>query len=194
MSDEKEVQEAKSKEPKKSEHATELEKLALEAARLEVEYKTVQLQNARQTIDDHKMKLETKRANFVSHGQNLAQDRLKRDASQRTCNHRKGGDGARGVVAGQGQDTQYAILRHRMANGDIWVRCLRCAKTWKPPVKSEHKSTESYNAAFVLYKEALDFPTRSIMSTGQQFQWGYNDKGKGGPEFYREKMASVNLE
>ena len=172
----------------------ELKRLQLVNAKLEMEHRTAELQDAREKLDERKMKRETNASRFRSHGQNIQQDKDNRAAQQRICNHKKGGDGAKGVVGGQGQDTQYAIIRHRVANGDIWVRCLRCAKLWKPPVKSAHKTTESYNAAFEKYNEALVFPTRNQMSTGQQFQWGYNDKGQGGPEYFRERMKSVNLD
>lgn len=34
-----------------------------------------------------------------------------------------------------GDSQQYAVIKHRMIDGNLWVRCLRCSKTWVPPQK-----------------------------------------------------------
>lgn len=169
-------------------------RLDMKKAKLEILEKEANLEDLQERLADRKLKRASREAVYRGHGANLLQDRLKKTATQNNCNHRKGGDGARGVIGGEGTDQQYAVLKHRMANGDIWVRCLRCAKTWKPPVKSMFKKEEAYDKAMEVYNVALQFPTRNHTSSSQQFEWGYNDKKEGGKEFYREQMKSVNLE
>ena len=113
---------------------------------------------------------------------------------QDKCSHRKGGQ----VLVGNklnskfhevGDDSQYAVLKHTFANGDTWVRCLRCGKTWKPPVKSDFKNNqEGYTSAMEVYKQALQFQTRNVPSKGIVFSYG-----EGGVELYRENTKNANL-
>jgi hypothetical protein len=105
-----------------------------------------------------------------------------RELVQSRCNHRKGGNGAAGVVGGQGDDTQYAVLKHKMSNSDWWIRCLRCGKWWTPPIEEDYATVEGFKGAQAEYRTALEFPTRNIGSTSVPFQWG--DGGK----FFREQL------
>ena len=172
-----------------------LKRINLKNAELEMELKHAQLQDAREQLDSRKVKREDKESKIRANGQNLKQDRMRKNANQGVCNHRKGGDGAAGVVGGKGTDAQYAVMKHVFANGDTWVRCLRCGKTWKPPLKKRFKSDEAYKDAIAVYMEAVNFPTRNHTSSSQQFEWGYSeDRSQGGKEFYREVMEAVNLE
>jgi hypothetical protein len=126
---------------------------------------------------------------------NLIQDRQNRNDTQKRCNHKKGGDGVRGVIGGKGDDVQYAVLKHTFCNGDTWIRCLRCGKTWKPPILVDYKTDEGYKAAQERYQIALDFTTRNQTSSSYCFQWGYNpEKTKGGDEFFREVTRNSTLE
>jgi hypothetical protein len=34
-----------------------------------------------------------------------------------------------------GDSEKRSVIRHRMINGDTWIRCTRCGKTWAPPVE-----------------------------------------------------------
>lgn len=168
---------------------------------LEVELKAIELESA-------KLKLELDKANLIDMKERLAERELKRESirqeahtkgatikatkdgearQQAHCNHKKGGNGAQGVVGGQGDDSQFAVLKHTFANGDMWIRCLRCGKTWKPPVKSEHTTQASYDAALGVYREAVNFQTRNVASKGVIFQ--YSDGG----EFYRENTKNATL-
>jgi hypothetical protein len=90
---------------------------------------------------------------------------------QDRCNHRKGGrldfhkSAASGVVStfpSTGEDHTYAVIKHTMLNGDTWVKCLRCAKTWKPGDPE--------------YPKALGFLTNNQSSSSIRFQ--FSDGGK----------------
>jgi hypothetical protein len=173
-------------------------KARAEARELEIQERKANLTDLKERLDERQLKRQSRDQVFRGHGQNLKQDAINRAAKQEACNHRKGGDGAAGVIGGQGDDMQYAIALHIMGNGDTWVRCLRCGKLWKPPVKSQHATVESYNAAMAIYKESLKFPTRNHTSGTHTFQWGevINAQGQkeGGAEHYREKMKNVTLD
>jgi hypothetical protein len=184
---------AKDKETK-SATQKEIEALQLETARLDLETKQLELKERRANLQDveerlaeRDLKRETKRQKSLTNGQTLKQLAANDTASQKRCNHRKGGDGAHAVVAGQGQDSQYAVLKHIFANGDMWVRCLRCAKTWKPPVKESYADEALFLRAVVDYETAVNFTTRNQTSGAVMFK--FSDNG----DYYRQKTANSNL-
>lgn len=170
----------------------------LEIKRLELMEREANLQDLQERLAERQLKRKSRDGVFRGHGANLKQDKINRLAKQEICNHRKGGDGANGVIGGQGDDMQFAILRHVMGNGDIWVRCLRCGKTWKYPLASAFENKAEYESALAEYRTMLKVQTRNHTSGTHTFSWGVvqNEKGKleGGPEFYREKMKAVSLE
>lgn len=170
-----------------SETEAEIRQLELEAKRLEVLEKKANLEDIQERLQERQLKRENLRQKSLINGQSLKQTAEMDRQAQKRCNHHKGGDGAAGVIGGRGNDSQYAVLKHKFANGDTWVRCLRCGKTWKPPVKADCKTEAEYNAAMAEYRVALDFPTRNQPSAGVVF--GFSDGG----EFYREVTRSTNL-
>lgn len=170
----------------------------LELKRLELLEREANLQDLQERLAERQLKRKSRDGVFRGHGAQFKQDKINRLSKQEICNHRKGGDGANGVIGGQGDDIQFAILRHVMGNGDIWVRCLRCGKTWKYPVASQYATKAEYAEAMAEYKEMLKVQTRNHTSGTHTFSWGMvqgeNGKLEGGPEFYREKMKAVTLE
>ena len=70
---------------------------------------------------------------------------------------------------------------------DWWIRCLRCAKTWKPPVKKNFSNDATYQAAWEAYRVAVNFQTRNGASSGYVFQ--FSDGG----EYFREVTESATL-
>lgn len=181
-------------ESKKSKAQVELESLQLETARLEYEAKQLEikerkahLQDLEEQLANRELQRETKRQRSITNGATLNQLAAIDKAQQSRCNHKKGGNGAQGVVGGQGDDSQYAVIKHTFGNGDTWVRCLRCGKTWKPPVHSLYKTEEEYLKAVVAYETAINFQTRNVPSAGVQFR--FSDNG----EYYRKVTENSNL-
>jgi hypothetical protein len=161
--------------------------LAVKAAKLAILEKEANLQDLQERLAERELKRETKKQRSVTNGQTLLQLDANDKAAQRRCNHRKGGNGAHGVVGGQGDDSQYAVLKHTFANGDMWVRCLRCGKTWKPPVKSKFTDEAAYLRAVVEYETAVNFQTRNVPSGSVTFR--FSDNGA----YYRQVTESSTL-
>lgn len=183
----------------------ELKKKELEIKELEKLEKQANLQDLQERLAEREMKRQNKVQRSLINGQTLNQNSAAKKAGQQRCNHRKGGNGQEGIAKGKGDDPQYAVLKHQMMNGDIWVRCLRCAKTWKPPVKESYYfdstgknvgfadpagkfSQQAFDEALREYQEAVEFPTRNIMSGSVQFR--FSDNG----ENFRQLMKDVTLE
>lgn len=171
-----------------------LKRLALAAAETELEEKKLNIElakanivDAREKLQEREMKREDHAAKAKTNGTNLNQMNAENSFVQKRCNHKKGGNGAEGVLHGRGDDSNYAILKHQFSNGDWWVRCLRCGKKWSPPIEDMFKTKEAYLDAYTEYKAALLFQTRNSPSTSMLFS--FSDKG----EFYRRQMAHTEL-
>jgi hypothetical protein len=192
---------APNKEIKTVQKLTEAEELTIENQRLELEIKRKELatknleilekeanlQDIQERLAERQGKRQDKSEKAKSNGLTLAQNRAALKAVQDRCNHKKGGNGENGIVGGQGDDSQYAVLKHIFLNGDMWVRCLRCRKLWKPPIKKNFTTETSYQAAWDVYNAARNFQTRNGTSSGYQFR--FSDGG----EYFREVTEHVNL-
>lgn len=179
----------------------EIKRKELEKVNLELEEKKANLQDLRERLDERAIKRHDKRQTSITNGVTLQQTAQNDKMVQTRCNHRKGGLGRDGVVGGQGNDSQYAVLKHTFLNGDTWVRCLRCGKTWKPPVEENYYfdaagihvppgsddrgrllkpagtlNQEQYLAAVVQYQTALNFETLNKPSSSYMFS--FSDGGK----------------
>lgn len=181
-------------EPKKTKNQAELEALQLETARLELEAKQLEIKERKAHIVDleeqlanRELQRELKRQRSLTNGATLSQLAAIDRSAQSRCNHKKGGNGAQGVVGGQGDDSQHAVLKHTFGNGDMWIRCLRCGKTWKPAVRSHFKTEEEYLKAVVAYETAVNFQTRNVPSGSVQFR--FSDNG----DYYREVTKDTTL-
>ena len=191
LKDVKQAQEGTAKSPKSAQveesHDAYIQRLERESKELEVALKRAELQDAQDRLAEREMKRITKFERSRINGTTLKQLAHNDFLIQGRCNHHKGGNGAEGVVGGQGDDSQYCVLKHKMSNGDIWVRCLRCGKTWKPPLEDMFETKEGYQGALAEYYAAVNFQTRNVMSTSVAFQW--SDGGK----FFRETMKNTTL-
>lgn len=179
-----------------------LDMLDLEAKKLEIELKRTELQDAQERIAERKLKREDKSSKARVNGQVLRQIADTEARTQSRCQHKKGGFGLEGIY--QGSDSQRSVIKHRMFNGDIWVRCQRCGKTWKPPIEEDYYfnkagnrvepgttdatfSPEAFKTAQSEYNEALNFQT--LNSTSGSYTFSFSDGGKDA----RRKMRNTNL-
>src|SRR5438046_2206938 len=130
--------EAVNKKQSVEEMEAEIKASELALKKLEILEKQANLQDIQERLAERQMVRTNKDQRSRGNGLTLRQNEQKYTSMQANCNHKKGGNGVEGIVNGQGDDSQYAVLKHQFLNGDIWVRCLRCAKTWKPPVEMEY--------------------------------------------------------
>lgn len=169
-----------------------LQEMELELKQLEISAKKAELEDLKERLAERQMKRENKEQRSKTNGATLKQNKQINDSAQKRCNHRKGGNGAEGVVGGKGDDPQYCVMKHMFCNQDIWVRCLRCGKTWKPPVESTYTvngkvDTEAFNKSLNEYQVAVEYNTRNAMS--KSIQYSFSDGGK----YFREVTANSDL-
>jgi hypothetical protein len=177
--------------PKKTKEVEALEakklQLELKALELQVKEREANLQDLEERLAERELKRENKRQRSLTNGATLKQTENDTLLAQKRCNHRKGGTGAEGVVGGKGDSPHYSVLKHTFANGDLWVRCLRCGKTWKPPVAEWYKTEAEFLKATVEYETAVNFQTLNIPSGAVQFR--FSDNGA----YYREVTRNTTL-
>lgn len=165
----------------------ELKTLEVEAKKLELKERQANLQDLEERLAERELKRADRGQKAKTNGQSLQSISADQKKAQNRCNHQKGGNGSAGVVGGKGDDSQYAVLKHTFANGDTWVRCLRCGKTWKPVKQSWFATVEEYVKALTEYQTALNFQTRNVPSASIPFR--FSDGG----DFYREITRDVTL-
>jgi hypothetical protein len=133
--------------------------LELEDLQLSIDARRAQLEDHKENKFKREMDRENKSMDGKTKGLALRQIAADRAQVQKRCNHRKGGQGMQGLMQGRGDAGQYSVLKHTMSNGDMWVRCLRCGKTWKPPLERSFKNPADFIKAEAEYKIAVDFQT-----------------------------------
>jgi hypothetical protein len=161
--------------------------MELEDLQLSIEARRAQLEDHKENKFRREMERENKSMDSKTKGLALRQVADAERQVQKRCNHKKGGNGLQGILGGRGDAGQYAVIKHTMSNGDMWVRCLRCGKTWKPPLERSFKNPSDFIKAEAEYKIAIDFQTLNSPSSSAQFN--FSDQG----QHFREQMEHVTL-
>lgn len=209
-------------EPIKISAAEELAAIDLQIKREELALRALERQEREYSIKDLKARLgerdlKDKQAQEDREGQGrafaqaAATDRLR----WKICSHKKGGmASARDmrVLTTGGNGQYYAVVKHQMINGDVWVRCQRCSKTWSPPIKERFYFDKSgkempmhlgefsqakYEAAIIEYERAVQFETNNSMSTSVVCRFQRYDVPSGqwvdAAADYRRNVGDTNL-
>lgn len=195
-----------------------LAKQALESQALEIEERNYHIKDLRARLADRDILEKQVKEDREQQGRTFAQQVANDQFNWSRCTHKKGGNVSPrdwSVLKTGGNAVQYAIMKHQMINGDIWVRCLRCGRTWQPPVEKNFffndkgkqvapadgtYSKARFDKAAQEYRDATMFPTNNSMSTSVQCRFGRNildSEGKirevDGSDQFRENIASTNL-
>ena len=193
----------------------ELKKAELEAKQLEKQEREYHIRDLKGSLAKRDLEEMQLKENRQQQGATFAQQAATDKYRYSICTHKKGGTASsrdtRCLTTG-GNGNQYAVMKHQMINGDIWVRCLRCGNTWNPPVevnfyfdkagrqvapKDGFFDTAKFNEAQKEYIKATMFETNNTMSGSVQVRFSRYDQASGkivdGADVYRESIASTNL-
>jgi hypothetical protein len=191
----------------------------LEAKQLEKQEREFNLKDLKARIAARELKEKQHLEDLKASGRTFRQTQMADEFNQSRCTHKKGGFVSPRDLAAMkrgGSDPTYAVIKHQMINGDIWVRCLRCGKTWAPPVQKNFYfdknglrvaqkdgvfNQEGFQNAQKQYQEAVAFSTRNSMSTSVQcrFSKAYQDPKSGeivevdATNDYRNLVGNTNL-
>ena len=187
----------------------------LEAKSLEIQERKYHIQDLKAKLADREITEKQLKEDREQQGRTIAQQDATDKYRFTICTHKKGGlvsPRDQRVLSTGGNAAQYAVLKHQMINGDIWVRCLRCGKTWAPPVMNNfffdakgrsvapvdgEFSKDKFEKAVEDYKKATMFETNNSMSTSVQCRFSTVDAETGkvidATDLYRESIGSTTL-
>jgi hypothetical protein len=141
-----------------------------------------------------KMRTPQQIANARTQGLVLDSQSRKQVVRKLQCNHLKGGVCVRSngklSLPTIGTASHYSVVKHQHINGDFWIRCLRCGKTWMPPIRSEFKTEREFYRAVEEYETAKNFPTNNVTSTSVLCQFRLNGSLDAGNAYVRKQLAN----
>jgi hypothetical protein len=187
----------------------------LTAKRLEIQERLANIDESKKRQSDREIKRKQAENDLKQKARVFGQQRATDTVHQSICSHRKGGMAhARDLrVLHEGGDSdKRSIIRHRMINGDMWIRCTRCRKTWAPPIEKNFyfdavgNQVAPADGAFDKtkfmeadreYREACKFTTTGAPSSSvicSFHKWDLKTRTwVDGNKEYRDSMASTNL-
>lgn len=192
-----------------------LAKQALEAQALELEERKYHIRDLKARLADRDITEKQLKEDREHQGRTFAQQAASDEYKWSVCTHKKGGTVSQRdnhVLSTGGNAAQFAVIKHQMINGDIWVRCLRCGRTWAPPVEknfffdAKGKKVAPADGKFDRvrfekaqdnYKMATMYETNNSMSTSVQCRFQQFDPESGklfdATDQYRDNISSTNL-
>ena len=92
--------------------------------------------------------------------------------AQEICVHKKGGKGKENWF--NGNDSDYAVVKHILSHGPMIVVCQRCGRLWEPPPIELRNGTseerKEYKRLYIEYRAATEFPTDNETSGARLFE------------------------
>ena len=192
-----------------------IKKAQLADLELQKQERKMNIQVATRTVDSYELKEQQRKENRESQGLTFAQQKRTDESKQAMCTHKKGGivtPRDMRVLSTGGNGQQYAIIKHQMINGDFWIRCLRCGKTWCPPVKENFYfnkkgrvvppkdgefDMEKFKEAIGKYQQAVNFETNNTASGSVQCKFSRFNEETGewidASKEYRDALKDTNL-
>lgn len=151
----------------------------MDKSKISDELEQLQLEEARERIAEIHSK-RNQRANRSRMVQaSLADSAARQELLQSRCAHRKGGKGV--AMLYQGNDTNFAVVKHILSHGPLIVVCQRCSKIWRPPNKALNRKgatpeeRKEYRRLYEEYQWAVNLPTDNETSGTKLFEFHNED-------------------
>ena len=150
-----------------------------ERSKLTEELEQLQIEEVKERLADSAQK-RNQRINRGRMVQASLEDTARRQKYlQSRCAHRKGGKGV--AMLYQGNDANFAVVKHILSHGPLIVICQRCSKLWEPPDKkmNSRKATpeqrQEYKKLWEEYQWAVNLPTDNETSGTKLFEFHSED-------------------
>lgn len=207
MFDEKKVAEESKPETKKKKTADELlnssvddltnEELDRRAAIVRARKEEMDLQDIKERLDERQNKRDTKTQNYLAKGRELEKTKRQQALSESHCRHQKGGMGDHPGGLLNGDDSKFALIKHILPTNELYVRCQRCGKTWKPVIREDFVAgsagDEQFAEAKTAYKWAISANTDNKTSSSITFQYTSEDNNITARKFVHDVMKGTDL-
>lgn len=191
----------------------EIERERLETLKLEKQERELNLRDLKQRLADREVRDLQRIGDREQTGKVIAQQKATDAHRQKICTHRKGGNVSprdlRALFTG-GSSQQRSVFKHIMINGDLWIRCSRCGKTWSPPIEEnfyfdgkgrvvpKHLGKFDpirFEQAQREYNDAVAFETNNTTSSSVQARFSKIEDGRevDAALDYRKALKDTNL-
>jgi hypothetical protein len=137
--------------------------MPLDKAKVTEQLEQLQLEEAIANAEDRRGRAAERKTRVASIERSLKEGVARQRDIQSRCAHRKGGKGV--AMLYQGNDSNYAIIRHTLSHGPTVVICLRCARCWEPPPRelmakgASAEQRAEYRRLLQEYQWAMNLPT-----------------------------------
>lgn len=174
-----------------------IEQLDRRAAVVRARKEEMDLQDIKERLDERSTKRNNKSQEFFSRGRELVRTKRSQEQVEAVCRHQKGGRGNEPGGFLRGNDANHSLIKHTLPTNELWVRCSRCGKTWRPRFRDEFSVGTEGDIAFTKAKEeyiwAVQANTDNSPSGSITFQWKSDDHNVTAEKFVRDVMKDVNL-
>lgn len=140
-----------------------LKELQAENLRIQNDHLKEQTEFYREQNEQSRARRNERARMHATQEETLAANRKLEAASQRNCNHKKGGKGD-DLVNNHGNDPNFAVIKHQYPWGEWSVFCTRCFADWRP------WHTEKNHPTGIAFKTAFEWPTDNAASGSCQFR------------------------
>lgn len=145
------------------------------------ELESLQLTEARFRVEHLQSAQRIRKTRSASVERSIRAEIEREKIKQSMCVHKKGGKGVEMIF--QGNDPNYAVVKHIFPHGPMHVYCMRCGKEWKPPDAAFNRrgapaeDKREYARLYKEYREAVNFPTDNATSGSQLFLVTHGEPG-----------------
>lgn len=140
----------------------------LELKRMELEMKKLQFEDLRNRVGSEQIRREQIARAQAAQQRALDEFNANVIRQQSWCKHRKGGKNIGGIL--NGHDSNYSIIKHTYAWGEMEIICSRCGKSWTSGFALPNGEVRKYRSAE--FDEVVNWPTDNEPSGTQLF--GYS--------------------
>ena len=137
------------------------------------ELEQLQLEETRDRVLEMRHRRQSQLRRVEARDNDLADNAARQKAIQDNCWHKKGGKGV--TMLFQGNDHNYAVVKHTLSHGPLIILCQRCSKVWEPPPVELNRRSASkedkalYRKLYDDYQWAVNLPTDNEPSGTQLF-------------------------
>jgi hypothetical protein len=135
----------------------------LDKAKVTEQLEQLQLEEALANAEDRRGRASERKTRVASIERSLKDGKARQRDIQSRCAHRKGGKGV--AMLYQGNDSNYAVIKHTLSHGPTIVLCQRCSKVWEPPPRelmakgATAEQRAEYRRLAEDYQWAMNLPT-----------------------------------
>lgn len=131
------------------------------------ELQKLQLEELKLSLEQKKAAMQMRKLEAANQEEQFRKSREDERATQRGCNHRKGGKDKAGI--GRGNDSDYSVVKHTYPNMEPSVLCTRCQMDWRRGDTEKKLHTGLTNHTGISFETAMQWPTDNEPSSATFF-------------------------